>query len=285
LKSPRWVDESGPQIQVIVFGTALVIGVLIYFQMLSNLIPFGAHNSILLSESGYAVVMLLVIGLTLSIWGSTRLLRGIGLDSSRLSSPTIRTISLAIRERPYSLVFAFSATTYGIIFGLTSGTLVYRPGAIFSDTYGVSVPSVVEAVCCGAFGQMPQFVIYLTQNIALLVIPINLILMLMVSWLVGLNIAVTAYAIRSGPRIERIQLMSGFGSFIGLFAACPTCASFFLLTMVGLTGAESLAISLASFQGIYAGTGILILILAPILASNRVSRQPACRFPRLDQEL
>jgi hypothetical protein len=284
LKSALWFRQSGPQIRAIVFGTTLVTGALIYFQMLSNLIPVGTRNSILLSESGYAVVALLLTGLALSIWGSTRLLTRIGLDSSLISSPTIRTMSAAIRETPYSLAFAFSATAYGIIFGLTSGTLVYQPGVIFSGTYGVSVPSIVEVVCCASFGQMPQFVIYLTQSLALLVIPTNVILLLTVSWLVGLNIAVTIYAIRNGPRSERIQLMSGFGSFIGLFAACPTCASFFLLTVVGITGAESLALSLASFQGIYAGTGILILILAPILASNRVSRQPACRFPKLNEE-
>jgi hypothetical protein len=280
LKSARWIHQSGPQIQAIVFGTALVTGALIYFHMLSNLIPVGGRNSVLLSASGYAVVILVVTGLASYIWGSTRVLRSIGTNSPQISSPTIRTISTAIRERPYSLVFAFSAMTYGIIFALTSGTLVYQPGVIFSSTNGVGVPSMVEAICCGAFGQMPQLVIYLTQNLALLVIPINLILMLTISWLVGLNVAVTTYVVKNGPRIERIQLISGFGSFIGLFAACPTCAGFFLLTVIGLTGAESLAFSLASFQGIYAGTGILILILAPVLASNRVSRQPACPLPQ-----
>jgi hypothetical protein len=237
--------------------------------MLSNLIPVGSRNSSSLEESGYAVITLLVTGLASCIWGSTRLLQRIGLDSSRISSLTIRTISAAIRERPYSLVFAISAATYRVI---------------FSRTYGVSVPSTVEVVCCGTLGQMPQFVVYLTQSLALLIIPSNVILMFTVSWLVGLNIAVTTYAIRNGPRIEGIQLLSGFGSFIGLFAACPTCASFFLLTVIGLTGAESLAISLASFQGFYLGTGLIILILAPILASRRFSRQPACPLPRTTDE-
>jgi hypothetical protein len=274
--------QSGRQIQAIVFGTTLVTGALIYFQLLSNLIPVGARDTILLSESGYAVGALLVIGLAFSIWGLTRLLRCIGLNSSRTYPLTIRTMSQAVRERPYSLVFAFSAVTYGITFALTSGIFVYQPGVIFSRTYGVSVPSAVEVVCCGAFGQMPQFVIYATQSLALLIVPINLILMFAISWLVGLNTAVTTYAIRNAPRIEGIQLMSGLGSFIGLFAACPTCASLFLLTIIGLTGSESLAISLASFQGIYVGTGIIILILAPILASSRISRQPACALPKGD---
>ena len=272
--------QSARQIEAIVFGTALVTGALICFQVLSNQIPVGARNSLLLSESGYAVATSLVIGLACCIWGSTTLLRRIGLHSSRISSITIKTISAAVRDRPYSLVFAFAAATYAIIFALISGIFVYQPGVIFSRTYGVSVPSTVEVVCCGPVGQMPQFVVYLTQSLALLVIPINVILLVSVSWLVGINTAVTTYAMRNGPRIERIQWLSGFGSFVGLFVACPTCASLFILTVIGLTGAESLAISLASFQGIYLVTGIIILILAPILASSRVSGQTACELPK-----
>ena len=284
LKSIVWRDRSDRQVQAIVFGTALVAGALIYFQMLSNLIPVGARNSISLEQSGYAVITLLVMGLASCVWGSTRFLQRLGLDSPRISSLTIRTISAAVRGRPYSLVFAISAAIYSIIFALTSGTLVYQPGIIFSRTYGVGVPSTVEVVCCGALGQMPQFVVYLTQSLALLIIPSNVILMFIVSWLVGLNMAVTTYTFRNGPRVEGIQLLSGFGSFIGLFAACPTCASFFLLTVIGLAGAESLAISLASFQGFYLGTGLIVLILAPILASNRFARQPACALPETTYE-
>jgi len=120
----------------------------------------------------------------------------------------------------------------------------------------------------------------LTQNFALLVIPINVILMSTVSWLVGLNVAVTTYAFRNALRTKGIQWISGFGSFIGLFTACPTCSSFLLLTVIGLTGAESLAVTLASFQGLLVGLGITILIFAPILASNRVLRHPACSLPQ-----
>ncbi len=188
-------------------------------------------------------------------------------------------MSAAALERPYSLVFVFSAVIYGVIFALVSSILVYRPGMVFSNVYAVRVPSTVEVVCCGVFGQMPQFVVYLTQNLALLVIPINVILMAMVSWLVGLNAAVTTYAFRNALRMGGIHWVSGFGSVIGLFTACPTCASFFLLTVIGLTGAESLAVTLTSFQGFFVGLGIIILISTPVLASNRILRQPACALP------
>lgn len=280
LKSAAWCDQSSRQIQAILFGTALVSGGLVYFQILSNLIPAGAGDSNLLSESGYGVAALILTGLTSTLWGLTRLLQRIGLDSSRISSSTLRMMSLATRERPYSLVFAFSAVIYGVIFALVSSILIYRPGVVFSSIYGVSVPSTVEVVCCGVFGQMPQFVLYLTQNFALLVIPINVILMSTVSWLVGLNVAVTTYAFRNALRMKGIQWISGFGSFIGLFTACPTCSSFLLLTAIGLTGAESLAVTLASLQGFFVGIGITFLIFAPVLASNRILRVPACSLPQ-----
>src|SRR5260370_37446772 len=92
LKSNVWRDQSNRQIQAIVFGTALVTGALIYFQMLSNFIPVGTRNSSSLEESGYAVITLLVAELASCICGSTRLRQGIGLYSSRISSLTTRPI-------------------------------------------------------------------------------------------------------------------------------------------------------------------------------------------------
>jgi hypothetical protein len=284
LKSFSWRDQSSRQIQAILFGTALVSGGLVYFQILSNLIPVGARDSNLLAESGYGVAALLLIGLTLSLWGLTRLLQRVGSERTRIASPTISTMSVATREKPYSLVFAFSAVIYGVIFALVSGILVYRPGVVFSTVYGVSVPSTVEVVCCGVFGQMPQFVVYLTQNLALLIVPINVILMFTVSWLVGLNAALTTFAFRNALRMEGIRWISGFGSVIGLFTACPTCASFVFLTIIGLTGAESLAVTLASFQGFFVALGIIILIFTPVLASNRIVRQMACALPQTTDE-
>ena len=185
-----------------------------------------------------------------------------------------------LEKRPYSRVFAASSIGYGLAFGVTSSTFVYQPGLAFSTDYGVNVPSVAEALCCGGFGQMPQLVMYLTQNLAILLIPINLILMFTASWLVGLNTALATYSFRNAPKVAGLRWIGGLGGFIGLFTACPTCASFFLLTTIGLTGAVSLAASLASFQGFFIGIGITVLIATPILASSRILRQRACALPK-----
>ena len=262
-------------------GTTFVIGGLTYYQGLSNLIRPGAPNSSLLAESGFAVVSLLLIGLTLTFWGLTRLVQHIGSDPSRNSSLTIRMMSLVAREKPYSLVFAISALVYGVSFALVSSILVYQPGIIFSSTYGVNVPSIVEVTCCGPFGQMPQFVLYLTQSLAILLIPINVILLLAISWLVGLNVSLAVFAYRNRSSLPGSGWLGWFGAFVGLFTACPTCAGFFLLSMLGLSSGVSFALAFSSTQGVFVAAGFLLLLLTPLITAKRLGNdgKALCRLP------
>ncbi|TMI40655.1 hypothetical protein E6H21_05965 [Candidatus Bathyarchaeota archaeon] len=277
----RWgIILRSRQMQLTLLGVSLAFGGLAYYQGLLALIRYDSLTSGLVHDSGYAVFALLLIGLVLSFSGLSRFVRQSGSGPWCNSFPTLRFISSVLEKRPYSRVFAASSIGYGLAFGVTSSTFVYQPGLAFSTDYGVNVPSVAEALCCGGFGQMPQLVMYLTQNLAILLIPINLILMFTASWLVGLNTALATYSFRNAPKVAGLRWIGGLGGFIGLFTACPTCASFFLLTTIGLTGAVSLAASLASFQGFFIGIGITVLIATPILASSRILRQRACALPK-----
>ncbi len=276
-----WQVQFSRSILAIMVGTTFVIGGLTYYQGLSNLIRPGAPNSSLLAESGFAVVALLLIGLTLTFWGLTRLVQHIGSDASRNSSLTIRMMSLVAREKPYSLVFAISALAYGVSFALVSSILVYQPGIIFSSTYGVNVPSIVEVMCCGPFGQMPQFVLYLTQSLAILLIPINVILLLAISWLVGLNVSLAVFAYRNRSSLPGSGWLGWFGAFVGLFTACPTCAGFFLLSMLGLSSGVSFALAFSSTQGVFVAAGFLLLLLTPLITAKRLGNdgRALCRLP------
>jgi hypothetical protein len=274
--------EFARQVWAILFGCALVIGGLAYFQELSYLIPEGGVYSAWLSESGYFVVALLSAGLASCFWGLTRGIIRVGLDSSQNSSLTIRMMSLVVREKPYSVVFAVSAVVYGIIFAFASGILVYQPGVIFSTTYDVRVPSVVEVVCCGPFGQMPQFVLYLTQNLAVLLIPINTILLLVVSWLVGLNVSLAVFAFRSRTPSAVSGWFGSVGAFVGLFSACPTCTGFFLLSALGLSSSFSVGLVFFSTQAVFVAVGLPLLLLTPLIAAKRLGNKgkALCRLPR-----
>jgi len=123
---------------------------------------------------------------------------------------------------------------------------------------------------------MPQVVIYLTQQFALLIIPANLILLVTVSWLVGLNAGIATFAYKNRPETASGRWLAGFGAIVGLFTACPSCAGFFLLSILGLAGAVGLALTLSSLQAVFIMIGLPILLTAPVLTSRRMSIDQEC---------
>jgi hypothetical protein len=259
-------------------GSMLVFGSLVTYQIvLETFSAIGTYDIGFLEETAYATLGLFFAGLTLIFVGITRHIMRIqakdSTDSTRLS---MTSLSSMISGRRSLKVFALVAVSYGLFFGVVSSTFVFQPGLAFSSAYGVSVPSVVPVVCCGPFGQMPQFVIYLTQQFAILIVPINLVLLFLVSWLVGLNAAIIAYAYTNRPELTGIKWISGLGAIVGLFTVCPTCAGFFFLSMISLTGAAAITLTLASLQTVFIATGIPALAITPFLASRRFSRIRSC---------
>jgi len=252
----------------LVGGAMITVSLAFYQFILSTARVTGTGQTGVLEEDAYMTLFLVLVGLTLAFLGVTRFLRGRQLDGR--SSSIMATISSVLNERRYSWTFALSALGYGVFFAVVSSTLVYQPGVIFSETYGVEVPSIIPIVCCGPVGQVPQFVIYITQQFAILLIPTNIVLLFTVSWLVGLNASVAAFTYKNRPEKAGGRWIGGLGAIIGLFTACPTCTGFFLLALLGLSGAVSLALTLASLQGLFIIVGIPILVVAPLLTSRRI---------------
>jgi len=92
---------------------------------------------------------------------------------------------------------------------------------------------------------MPQVIIYLTDHIGLNIIPINLVLQVIVSYLVGLNeeIEVNEYTIyKKGRGASRI------GAIAGLFIACQNGAGSFLSVFIGTQSGSALSIALNQMQ-------------------------------------
>ncbi len=86
-------------------------------------------------------------------------------------------------------IFAATFIAYSMFFSLTAGLIVYQPDVIFSYHYDAIVPSAHMTACCAEPGYMPTIIVYITEHIGLQIIPINLILVIVVSYLVGLNTA------------------------------------------------------------------------------------------------
>jgi len=164
-------------------------------------------------------------------------------------------------------IFVTTFIGYGIFFSLISGTLVYQPEVDFSYHYGAEIPSGFVAPCCDKPGYMPQVIIYLTEHIGLNVIPVNLVLQIIVSYLVGLNtaIAVSAYTISKKGRGA-----SSIGAIAGLFIACPTCAGSFLSVFIGTASGIALSIALAELQTFFIAISIPILLISPYIMAKKL---------------
>ena len=164
-------------------------------------------------------------------------------------------------------IFAATFIGYGIFFSLISGTLVYQPEVNFITHYGATIPSGFIAPCCDGPGYMPKIIVYLTEHVGLQIIPINLVLQIIVSYLVGLNtaIAVNAYAIS-----KKGSGMSTIGAATGLFIACPTCAGTFLSIFIGTASGIALSVALAQLQTLFIAISIPILFITPYIMAKKL---------------
>jgi len=176
-------------------------------------------------------------------------------------------IAIATWNSKSRKIFVATFIGYGIFFSLVSGTLVYQPEVNFAIHYGATIPSGFIAPCCDSPGYMPKIIVYLTEHVGLQIIPINLLLQVIVSYLVGLNasIAVSAYTIsKKGSGISSI------GAATGLFIACPTCAGTFLSIFIGTASGIALSIALTQMQTLFIAISIPVLLATPYLMAKKL---------------
>jgi hypothetical protein len=164
-------------------------------------------------------------------------------------------------------IFLVTFVCYGVFFSLVSGTLVYQPEVNFAIHYGAEIPSGFVAPCCDGPGYMPKIIVYITEHVGLQIIPINLVLQVIVSYLVGLNtaIAVSAFAISKKGRGA-----STIGAATGLFIACPTCAGTFLSIFIGTASGIALTIALTQLQTLFIAIAIPILLITPFVMAKKL---------------
>jgi len=163
--------------------------------------------------------------------------------------------------------FVVTFIIYGLFFSMTSGILVYQPEVIFSYHYGADVPSAHITPCCGAPGYMPKFVAYLTEHVGINVVPVNLLLQIVVSYLVATN---TALAVNAIAITKKTGGLGSIGATTGLFIACPTCVGSFLSLFIGATSAVAFTIAITELQTLFIAISIPILVLTPFIISRRI---------------
>ena len=167
-------------------------------------------------------------------------------------------------------IFVVTFITYGMFFSLTAGLIVYQPDIIFSYHYDAIVPSAHMNACCGEPGYMPTIIVYMTEHIGLQIIPINLVLVVIVSYLVGFN---TALAVKAISITKKSGGLTSIGATTGLFVACPTCLSTFFTIFIGSSSAVTFTLILTHLQTLFVGITIPVLLLTPIIIAKKIQKR------------
>src|SRR5581483_591286 len=82
-------------------------------------------------------------------------------------------------------ILLVSAIGYGVFFAITSGIIIYKPDINATDYVFPKPPHVELSPCCDLPGYMPMIFAFFTEHVGLQIIPLNLVLLVVVSFLVG----------------------------------------------------------------------------------------------------
>ena len=164
-------------------------------------------------------------------------------------------------------IFVVTFILYGLFFSLTSGILVYQPDVVFSYHYDAIVPSMHITPCCDDPGYMPKIIVYITEHVGFQIIPINLMLQIIVSYLVALN---TSIAISAISISKKSGGLSTIGATTGLFIACPTCVGSFLSIFIGSASAVAMTVVVTQIQTLFIAITIPILLATPLILAKKI---------------
>ncbi|HET7644572.1 MAG TPA: hypothetical protein VFK40_13780 [Nitrososphaeraceae archaeon] len=184
-------------------------------------------------------------------------------------------ISIPFKEKKYVVMMILTGISYGIIFSFLSQIFVFNNNSENSFDVNKSIPSIKIIPCCNTIGYVPMTYIYLTENFFIFLIPINIVLIFIVSFLVGLNLTINIFMIKklNEGNNKQSKLLGSIGATCGLFIGCPTCAGSIIAAILGI-GAGTTTISLlASFQTFFIALSIPALICAPLLIAKTLKKK------------
>ena len=302
------VRNSG--IRISLFSTVTIIGVFVLYGYLVRPENFVLSSKIiqLISDLGMAVFVSLVGALFAIGYGiyliciseRIRIIKTIHPDNeveirkrSRRSSSIMQDLSIIVNiisQTKYLRLFLLVLVAYAVLFSFISQIIIFRPDVSFSHVYGVTIPSWKITPCCNAPGFVPMFTAYLSDNLIIFIIPVNLVLAVVLSTLVGVNIALAAYAFQN--RAKKMKKMNNKSNIIysgglggattGLLTACPICAGTFFSMIVGLVigassasavaGVVTATTTLAPFQMIFIIISIPTLLISPYLTIKSLKK-------------
>ena len=274
----NWIGLRNSGIRIVLLGLfSLLLTFIIYGRLAT---PSGEQPVIItpyLMNLANAVLTIIFLSLLFVGYGIYRIFKAeqrLKTDANSLMSY----ITAAFLDNKYWKVMAISAIIYGIFFGFLSQIFIYRYDISFSEQ-GITVPSVNVIPCCNIPGYVPMLTVFPTDHFLIMIIPINIILAVIVSVLVGFNISLTLYAFKleKAQNTKRMSFVGSVGAISGLFVGCPTCAGSLFSMLLGYSLGTTMAV-LAPFQTLFILISIPSLILAPFLIGRRIRSRYSCKL-------
>jgi hypothetical protein len=142
------------------------------------------------------------------------------------------------------------------------------------------VPSINVITCCNVPGYVPLFAAYITNHFLILLIPINIILAVVISVLVGFNISLNlfAYKMMKMQGTRKLTFFESIGVTTGLFVGCPTCAGSLFSALFGFGSGGTAVALLAPFQTLFIIISIPALIISPFLIARLIRARTICKL-------
>jgi hypothetical protein len=308
-------------ITLILSGIAIMILEILFYPIsLPKVITSG--NSPWIQLSGYIFYMVFITSIIIVIAGIRKIIRCIELkfnnydghpnkqkkssssslfhppisesDSStpsnaRKQTPTISVWKIffnMITDKKSAVFFVPVAVFYGLFYAIITSTLIIHLEGGISHISGIEeFPSIIM-MQYGPAGYTPAMSIYLSDYIGILIIPINLITIIIISALVGLNAVSSAYTLKSyrsekkrkvtadvmnGPK-NGTRFLSMLGATTSLFAVCPTCTSFYLFNILAGSLATTIASFTVTYYELFLSLSVPLLIIAPFINAINIKK-------------
>jgi hypothetical protein len=274
----NWIGLRNSGIRIIFLGLfSLILTFIIYGRLTT---PSGEQTVMItpyLMNLANAVFTIIFLSMLFVGYGIYRIFKA----EQRLKANTnslIFYITAAFLDNKYWKVMAIFAIIYGIFFGFLSQIFIYRYDISFSEQ-GITVPSVNVIPCCNMPGYVPMLTVFPTDHFLIMIIPINIILAVIVSFMVGFNISLTLYAFNldKAQNTKRVSSVGSVGAISGLFVGCPTCAGSLFSMLLGYSVGTTMAV-LAPFQTLFILISIPSLILAPFLIGRGIRSRYSCKL-------
>lgn len=249
---------------------SLILAFIIYSRLTSP----SEQTTVIIPELrnlAYAILAITFASLISIAYGISRILKAERHGEANPGS-TIYYIATVFSDNKYLKIMIISSIGYGIIFGFLSQIFVYKNNISFIEQ-GIMIPSVNIVPCCNIPGYVPMFTAYITDHFLVLLIPINIILAVTVSALVGFNFALSFYILKL-TRISKnkISIFQSIGLTGGLFVGCPTCAGSIFSALLGFGAGTTIAV-LALFQTLFIAITIPALIITPLFMIHKIQRK------------